>query len=83
MDDQPGPHDLSAAAEDRARVRRALPRLDPRDREVLALHLGLDGLPPRSLQSVARELGVTRQRVGQIITRARRDLRDELTRRSA
>jgi len=82
-DDQPGPHDLSAAAEDRAHVRGALPRLNPRDREVLARHLGLDGHRPRSLQAVARELGVTRQRAAQLYDRARKDLRQELAWRSA
>jgi RNA polymerase sigma factor (sigma-70 family) len=79
-DDQPGPLDLAAAEEARARVRRALPALQPRDREVLARHLGLDGHPPQSLLAVARSLGVTRQRAAQLLDRARQDLRRELTR---
>jgi len=79
-DHQPGPHELSAAAEDRERVRRALPRLALRDRQVLALHLGLDGHAPRPLQAVARELGVSRQRAAQILDRARQDLRQALLR---
>jgi len=79
-DDQPGPHDLSSAAEERAQVRRALPRLAPRDREVLVRHMGLDGRAPQSLQAVARELGITRQRAGQLLDRARLDLRRELAR---
>ena len=79
-EDQPSAHDLSAAAEDRARVRKALPKLNPRDREALARHMGLDGYQPQPLQMVAKQMGVTRQRVGQIIDRARKDLRQELLR---
>lgn len=78
--DQPDAHDLSTAAEDRARVWKALPKLNPRDREALVRHLGLDGRQPRSLQAVAREMGVTRQRIGQILERARVELRRELAR---
>jgi RNA polymerase sigma factor (sigma-70 family) len=76
--DLPDAHDLSASAEDRARIRRALPKLDPRDRAVLVRHLGLDGRQPQTLQVVARELGVTRQRAGQLLDRARADLRQHL-----
>ena len=78
--DQPSAHDLSAAAEDRTRLRKALPKLAPRDREVLVRHLGLGGYHPQPLQVVAKEMGVTRQRVGQILDRARRELRQELER---
>jgi DNA-directed RNA polymerase sigma subunit (sigma70/sigma32) len=42
--------------------------------------MGLDGYQPQPLQVVAKQMGVTRQRVGQIIDRARKDLRQELLR---
>lgn len=77
-DDQPSPHELSAIAEDQDRLRRALPSLHPRDREVLVRHLGLQGGEPQPPQVVARELGVTRQRAGQIVDRARRELQQKL-----
>jgi RNA polymerase sigma factor (sigma-70 family) len=77
-EDQLSAHDLSVAAEDRARVRKALPKLNSRDREALARHLGLDGYHPEPLQMVAKQMGVTRQRVGQIVDRARKDLRRAL-----
>lgn len=77
-EDQPSAHDLSVAAEDQARVRKALPKLSPRDREALARHIGLDGYEPEPLQVVAKQMGVTRQRVGQIVDRARKDLRQAL-----
>jgi RNA polymerase sigma factor (sigma-70 family) len=76
--DLPDAHELSTAAEDRARVRMALPKLNPRDREVLARYMGLDGRQSQTLQVVARELGVTRQRAGQILDRARAELRQHL-----
>ena len=81
--DQPSAHDLSAAAEDMARVRQALPKLNPRDRAVLVRHLGLGGRQAQSLQAVARDLGVTRQRAGQLLDRARLDLRGQLGGRPA
>ncbi len=82
-DEAPGPHDLSTAEEDRVRLHRALPRLAPRDREVLARHLGLDGRDPQSLQAIALDLGLTRQRAAQLFDRARHDLRRELGQRTA
>ncbi len=78
--DQPDAHDLFSAEEARGRMKKALPKLNPRDREVLARHAGLDGHHPRALHEVAKDLGVTRQRVGQILVRARKDLLQELSR---
>jgi RNA polymerase sigma factor (sigma-70 family) len=77
-DDQPSAHDLSSEAEDRARIRKALPKLEPRDRAVLVRHLGLDGREPQSLQVIAKALGITRQRAGQILDRAQKDLQQAL-----
>lgn len=75
IDDQPSAHDLSASAEDRSRVRAALPKLNPRDREVLVRHMGLGGYQPQPLQAVAKSLGLSRQRAGQILERATQALR--------
>ena len=49
-----------------ARVRRALERLDERERGVLLLRYGIDGGEPRTLEEIARQLGLTRERVRQI-----------------
>jgi RNA polymerase primary sigma factor len=49
--------------------------LRPRERDVLRLRFGLDGSRSRTLDQVASEFGVTRERVRQIEARALRRLR--------
>ena len=41
-----------------------------RDKEMLILRVGLGGSPPRTLESIAMDYGVTRERVRQIVRRA-------------
>ena len=53
----------------------ALSQLNPRMRRVLALRFGLDGGQPKTLEEVGAELGVTRERVRQLESRALRELR--------
>jgi RNA polymerase primary sigma factor len=69
------PHEQSA---DQARARElagALEKLNPRMRRVLALRFGLDGEIPQTLEEVGSQLGITRERVRQLETRALRELR--------
>ena len=69
------PHEQSA---EQARVREvagALDQLNPRMRRVLSLRFGLDGEPPQTLEEVGSQLGITRERVRQLETRALRELR--------
>src|SRR4051794_2115960 len=54
---------------------RALTRLNPRMRRVLALRFGLDGETPQTLEEVGVGLGITRERVRQLESRALRELR--------
>jgi RNA polymerase primary sigma factor len=53
----------------------ALARLNPRMRHVLALRFGLEGEHPHTLEEVGAGLGITRERVRQLETRALRELR--------
>jgi RNA polymerase primary sigma factor len=53
--------------------------LAPRDRRVLTLYFGLEGSRPMTLQEIARELGVTRERVRQLRDRALKRLRESDT----
>ncbi|HEY7149880.1 MAG TPA: sigma-70 family RNA polymerase sigma factor [Gaiellaceae bacterium] len=53
----------------------ALKRLTPRMRRVLALRFGLDGETPQTLEQVGVGLGITRERVRQLESRALRELR--------
>jgi RNA polymerase primary sigma factor len=54
---------------------RALSTLNPRMRHVLSLRFGLDGSSPKTLEEVGSTLGVTRERVRQLESRALRELR--------
>jgi RNA polymerase primary sigma factor len=53
----------------------ALTHLNPRMRHVLALRFGLDGKAPQTLEEVGAGLGITRERVRQLESRALRELR--------
>jgi RNA polymerase primary sigma factor len=74
--------DPFAIAAERARseeLARALGTLDPREQTVLVLRYGLDSEPPRTLSDVGERLGITRERVRQIETRALGKLRHPST----
>jgi RNA polymerase primary sigma factor len=53
----------------------ALLTLNPRMRRVLAMRFGLDGHTPKTLEEVGVDLGITRERVRQLESRALRELR--------
>ena len=53
----------------------AMMRLNPRMRHVVNRRFGLDGQPPQTLEEVGVDLGITRERVRQLETRALRELR--------
>ena len=61
---------------------RALAKLRPRLQRVLVLRYGLDGEGGRTLEQVGVELGITRERVRQLETRALRELRTSRRRSS-
>jgi len=53
----------------------ALEQLNPRMRHVLAVRFGLDGRQPQTLEEVGAGMGITRERVRQLESRALRELR--------
>jgi RNA polymerase primary sigma factor len=57
-----------------AELQTALERLSDRGRHVLELRFGLTGAIPKTLEEVGAELGVTRERVRQLESRALREL---------
>ncbi len=58
-----------------AELAEALKHLKPRMRHVLARRFGLAGTPPQTLEEVGQDLGITRERVRQLESRALRELR--------
>jgi RNA polymerase primary sigma factor len=69
------PHEQSAQQARGRELAGALEQLNPRMRRVLSLRFGLDGEPPQTLEEVGSQLGITRERVRQLETRALRELR--------
>jgi RNA polymerase primary sigma factor len=69
------PHEQSAEQARGLELASALEQLNPRMRRVLSLRFGLDGEAPRTLEEVGSQLGITRERVRQLETRALRELR--------
>jgi RNA polymerase sigma factor (sigma-70 family) len=59
----------------RSRIDAVLAELSDRERFILTLRYGLDGLPPRTLDEVGAQMGVTRERARQVEKRALANLR--------
>jgi RNA polymerase primary sigma factor len=68
------PDDQVAGTERHAQLREALESLNERTRRVLEARFGLGDREPATLEQVGTEIGVTRERVRQIETRALREL---------
>lgn len=66
-------HDLETKMLSEA-INKALGCLTPREKQVIQLRFGLDGDKPQELESVAKELGYTRERIRQIEAKAVRKL---------
>jgi RNA polymerase primary sigma factor len=56
-------------------LQQALRQLEPRLRDVLERRFGLSGRHPQTLEHIGSELGITRERVRQLETRALKELR--------
>ena len=69
------PDETTAEKLRRKELAEALLRLNPRMQRVLALRFGLDGESPQTLEEVGAGLGITRERVRQLESRALRELR--------
>jgi RNA polymerase primary sigma factor len=70
-----GPDTATAKHLRSAELAQAMLHLNPRMRRVLTMRFGLEGQIPRTLEEVGTELGITRERVRQLESRALRELR--------
>ena len=70
-----GPDEMTSQRSRASELAQALAHLNPRMRRVLALRFGLDGEIPQTLEEVGAGLGITRERVRQLESRALRELR--------
>ncbi len=71
----PQPQEELVRRELKNTMERLLCQLNERQQQVLRLHYGMDDGVPRSLESISKELGVSKERVRQIEHQAREKLR--------
>src|SRR3954469_22964988 len=69
------PDGATAANARTAELAAAIERLNPRMKHVVLRRFGLDGSAPQTLEEVGLDLGITRERVRQLETRALKELR--------
>jgi RNA polymerase primary sigma factor len=69
------PDMVTAASARTIELAEAIDRLNPRMKHVVLRRFGLDGRPPQTLEEVGQEMGITRERVRQLETRALKELR--------
>ena len=74
-DDSPEPHDSAAYTLLKEQLEEVMNTLTPREAKVLKLRFGLEDGKARTLEEVAREFEVTRERIRQIEAKALRKLR--------
>lgn len=60
------PEDSLVAHEEKAKAIRLLDKIEPREAKVLRMHYGLGGQRPMTLKEIAKEFGLTRERIRQL-----------------
>ncbi len=71
------PEEATAETMRSSELANALARLNPRMQLVISRRFGLDGQTPQTLEQVGSELGITRERVRQLESRALREIRGQ------
>src|SRR6476619_67918 len=71
------PEDMTAESMRSKELAKSLSALNPRMRLIISKRFGLDRETPQTLEQVGSELGITRERVRQLESRALRELRSQ------
>ena len=61
------PEDVLVADEEKTMVLNMLNQIEPREAAILRLHYGLNGKEPMTLRDIGKKLGLTRERIRQIL----------------
>jgi len=61
------PEDALVADEEKTKVLKLLDEIEPREAAILRMHYGLDGKSPLALREIGKKLGLTRERIRQIL----------------
>jgi RNA polymerase sigma factor (sigma-70 family) len=61
------PEDALVADEEKEKVLKQLDEIEPREAAILRMHYGLDGKSPMPLRDIGKKLGLTRERIRQIL----------------
>jgi RNA polymerase sigma factor (sigma-70 family) len=77
-DPSPSPEACAQFSESSRLARRAVDRLPPRERSILALRFGLSGADPMTLPELATQLGVSKERIRQLEHRALQRIRADM-----
>ncbi|MEM9066682.1 MAG: RNA polymerase sigma factor RpoD/SigA [Planctomycetota bacterium] len=72
------PENDALRSEDLELLRRLLDSIDQREARILRLRFGLDGEEPRTLKQIATEVGISRERVRQVVDEALTKLNGQL-----
>jgi len=72
------PDEISLRTEELGILRRLMETIDDREAEILRFRFGLDGAEPLTLKEIAAEVGISRERVRQIIEESLDRLNDRL-----
>ena len=75
VDAGPSPQDIAERNDIRRRLESYLKKLSPREEMVIRLRYGLDGGSPMTLEAIALQYGVTRERIRQVEGKAVKKLR--------
>jgi RNA polymerase primary sigma factor len=73
------PDDAVLRTEELNVLRRLLETIDDREARILRLRFGLDGMDPLTLKQISDEVGISRERVRQIVDEALTKLNERLT----